>query len=461
MAQFVSSENERIMNSKPLLVLALVLSAGLFGLSNLAWCADGSAINASISPQAEMLVRQVADYYQNLTSFQGTNSIYSQSSGHVPPFVYQKQFAFLRPNKFSISAENKYNSWLFCDGTYLWEYNPSYFNSYTKTPAPARFEDAITNWLGGELLHVMVDPDRYHYIMNGFRLGMAALKYDGEEVVAGVTCHHLSMEAPQGRAIGLWVATGASPYILKLTIRSPISASTNQFTQHTEIISGWKTNKQIPERQFTFVPPAGAIEHPPGADAVETSVDPRTRQTTTRFYNPASHADNNVAANQADGTNASIEISSNVMLGSNPLGKVSVKMASDYSNVMSAAKELLGTNYAPALAAIQTNYLPALANSYNSEFGAAADFLHDLKERGDLPGVPKGSHGNATIDKMPFSEIQNPTYPFIVTINLVLTGDSLTNHYTVVRPAKDAPWHLQKAWRTGADGQTAVEWPTK
>jgi outer membrane lipoprotein-sorting protein len=449
------------MKTKLLLALALVLTAGQFNSPTVAWCADELATNVVISPQAEKILRLVADYYQNLTSFEGAITRRYQSPSLKAPSIFQKQFAFLRPNKFYLSAENQYNSELFCDGTNFWECTPSYFNSYTKTPAPARFENALTNWLGGELLHVMVDPNRYHYMMTGFRMGMAALKYDGEEAVAGVTCDHLTMEAPGSKSSELWVAKGGSPFIVKLAIRFPVEAFTNQMAELTETITGWKANQQIPNERFVFVPPATAIEHPPGADAVAMSLDPRTGQPKTRFYNPASRTDSNVALSQPDGTNASVEISGNVMMGSNSLGRVSVRLQTDYSNFNPMVTKLLGTNYAPALAYAQTNLIPAMASLPDSEFGAAGDFLTDLKKQGALPGISKDVHGSGTVENFTLSQLENPTYPFTATFSLIPTDGSFTNHYTVVRPSKGAPWRLEKAWGTDGQGRTLVEWPVK
>ena len=109
---------------------------------------------------------------------------------------------------------------------------------------------------------------------------------------------------------------------------------------------------------------------------------------------------------------------------------------------------------------VLTNVLTALTNSALPEMGEAGKFLVELKKSGHLPGVPQDSHGDMSVNA-PLSAFQEAKYPFTVTFDLVVAGDSLTNHYTVVRPAKDAAWQLEKAWRTDAQGHAIKDWPAK
>jgi outer membrane lipoprotein-sorting protein len=273
------------MNPKIILCLALVLSGGWFGFSQIARAGE-TATNASISPKAEEIIRRMADYYQNLKSFESTNTISDESpslrySGHV---TTQKQFAFLRPNQFFVGVNSTNDSQLFCDGTKVWEYKPYYYNSYTVAPAPAHFEDAITNWLGGELLHVMLNTNRYHFLMSGCNRGLFGLQYAGVETVNGTICHHLLMVETGGVTDEWWVAKGRSPCIMKLTLRSPNREPTNGVWVHTETISGWQANRKVPGKRFTFVPPADAIYHPPGADDIEISSGGSNGPVRVKFY---------------------------------------------------------------------------------------------------------------------------------------------------------------------------------
>jgi hypothetical protein len=252
------------MNSKLLPCLALVLSGGMVG------CSTVHRHPSNISPVAQRIVQRMSDYYEHLSGFEGSNSITDQS----PTFktTRTKQFAFLRPNKFSIRSEST-NDWQWiCDGTNFYDYRPYYFNSYTKAPAPAHFEDAITNWIGGELVHLMVSTNRFHYIMSGFGGDMVALKDEGNESVDGVTCHHLLMRERGSRTAEFWIAAGASPFIVKYALRFPAKPPAKGVWIHTETISGWRSNFPIPAEQFAFVPSGDAIEHPSNSDTVQLSV---------------------------------------------------------------------------------------------------------------------------------------------------------------------------------------------
>ncbi len=248
------------MKTKLPLCLALVLSGSLVG------CSTVHHHPSNISPVAQRIVQRMSDYYEKQSSFEGANTITDQS----PTFktTRTKQFAFLRPNKFSILSEST-NDWQWiCDGTNFYDYRPYYFNSYTRAPAPARFEDAITNWIGGELVHLMVSTNRFHYIMSGFGWGMVALRDEGKETVDGVTCCHLLIQERGSRTAELWIAAGASPFIVKYTLWFPATAPAKGVWTHTETISGWRANVPIPVEQFAFVPPEAAIEHPSNSDSL-------------------------------------------------------------------------------------------------------------------------------------------------------------------------------------------------
>ncbi len=130
--------------------------------------------------------------------------------------------------------------------------------------------------------------------------------------------------------------------------------------------------------------------------------------------------------------------------------------------LISSSTNIVLTNTAAAYfqTNVLTNALTALTNSALPEMGEAGKFLVELKKSGHLPGVPQDSHGDMSVNA-PLSAFQEAKYPFTVTFDLIMNGDSLTNHYTVVRPTKAAVWQLEKAWRTETDGHTIKDWPVK
>jgi len=84
--------------------------------------------------------------------------------------------------------------------------------------------------------------------------------------------------------------------------------------------------------------------------------------------------------------------------------------------------------------------------------GTAVTFLHNLKERGQLPGwtkdedgKPRGVNQDAGINAMAF-EVEK-------------TGETSIYHYQVRRATEGSLWKLVKAWRTDARGRVLEEYP--
>ena len=223
----------------------------------------------------------MSGYYESLDSFEGINTIVAGSQPRET--VDKRQFAFLRPNKFVIlwGANGVWGTngpQFICDGTNIYDFQPYYYNSYTRLPAPPRFEDAITNQVGGQILRIIANTNAYEYAMNGFGQGLVALRYTGHERIEGVDCDHLHFQEPRSETVELWVARGASPYAVKYTacFRNPLS--TNQVMVYTETISDWRSNTAFPGDQFVFAPPAGAIEHGSDNDRVAITTNPDGRE---------------------------------------------------------------------------------------------------------------------------------------------------------------------------------------
>jgi hypothetical protein len=74
-----------------------------------------------------------------------------------------------------------------------------------------------------------------------------------------------------------------------------------------------------------------------------------------------------------------------------------------------------------------------------------------------LPGASKGDHGKTTA--FHFNHVPSP-YLDTATWDTLKKGDSSSiYHYAFTRPAKNAPWKLQKAWRTDQNGHPMEEYP--
>jgi hypothetical protein len=148
--------------------------------------------------------------------------------------------------------------------------------------------------------------------------------------------------------------------------------------------------------------------------------------------------------------------------GTNISGEIT-NVVANFGKFILSSTNLPPTNFTSALptmaATAKTNFEQGFTKLQELAV-PAGQFLVKLKEQGRLPGVPTDSHGQMTAGGLHLSEL-NSGYPFAVTFLLVMNGDTLTNHYTVMRAAADADWQLQRAWRTDAEGNTILEWPVK
>lgn len=126
-----------------------------------------------------------------------------------------------------------------------------------------------------------------------------------------------------------------------------------------------------------------------------------------------------------------------------------------YGVLLLAALLLSGcsSTKARALRAVRTNPVAI-------EAASGGDFLLSLREQGKLPGVPKDAHGDIEFD-FSFPLPEQVTYPFSPTFKVSIKGQTLMNHFTVLKETKDSPWQLQKAWRTDSQGRIVEELPVR
>ncbi len=97
----------------------------------------------------------------------------------------------------------------------------------------------------------------------------------------------------------------------------------------------------------------------------------------------------------------------------------------------------------------------------SAELETAATFLFHLHQEDCLPGASKDEHGSLRADPNPPAGYKAMAYPLSWTFHGVVNGKSFTNHYTVLRPATNDAWQIQRAWRTDSQGRTVEEWPVK
>lgn len=91
----------------------------------------------------------------------------------------------------------------------------------------------------------------------------------------------------------------------------------------------------------------------------------------------------------------------------------------------------------------------------------AGQFLARLLASGHLPGAEDAEKG-AMLSPASVYAPEPTNYPMSRTFNgQRKLGGPWENHYTVVKMSADSPWHLQKAWRTDAQGDIVEEYPVK
>ena len=98
--------------------------------------------------------------------------------------------------------------------------------------------------------------------------------------------------------------------------------------------------------------------------------------------------------------------------------------------------------------------------SVESFAGEARGFLESLNDKGQLPGLKKGEHGQFYCD-WPLVKNQKAdcieTYPVHRSFSFFNEGSSIY-HYTIALASKGDNWMLQKAWRTDANERLVEEY---
>jgi hypothetical protein len=88
--------------------------------------------------------------------------------------------------------------------------------------------------------------------------------------------------------------------------------------------------------------------------------------------------------------------------------------------------------------------------------GTAEGFITGLKTDNQLPGFAEGEKGMLT-GALSARDL-NANYPVVCSFTAKKRGDDSTYHYLVTRRSADACWSLDRAWRTGPDGDLGEEY---
>jgi hypothetical protein len=86
----------------------------------------------------------------------------------------------------------------------------------------------------------------------------------------------------------------------------------------------------------------------------------------------------------------------------------------------------------------------------------AADFLHQVKKQGKLPGWRENDHGMLTLKTQ---GLGSETYPVYRSFECRKKGQRQIQVYTLVKASPESDWELKRAWEMTARGRFVKEFP--
>ena len=219
--------------------------------------AAAASAKKGVDPEADKLLRQMADYLGGLQSFTVQNFAVDEmalKTGEKIQATSDSDIAVQRPDHLRNTqrgAGEGLGLWydgkmmtVACKGT----------NSYESVAAPPNLDDAIDKVRkhykveapGADLLY----SKPYDILMEQVKSGRVI----GKETIQGVPANHLAFQGEQVD-FQIWIQEGREPLPLRFVITTKNVKANPQFTVQ---LSNWNTNPIFTGQEFTFQPPAGA-----------------------------------------------------------------------------------------------------------------------------------------------------------------------------------------------------------
>lgn len=220
-----------------------------------------------VDPQAEKVLRSLAEYAQGLKRFSCDVSLQmvSEMEGMKQEITSSYAFAMERPNKLALRhVRGMAGNTVVCDGKTLTTY-VSMLKRYEEREAPKALEELFQTPgpVAGNMLFLdnLLRADVYAAIMDGVQ----SVSYAGKEQVDGRECDRLRF-VQEDFDWDLWVTTGKEPVVLKALsdmskgMAAGMDAAETKGMKMTMLnrLSGWRINPELPADTFVFTPPPGA-----------------------------------------------------------------------------------------------------------------------------------------------------------------------------------------------------------
>jgi hypothetical protein len=210
-----------------------------------------------IEPQAEKLLRQMADYLASLKSFKVQSTSVDEvvtTAGQKIQLASESQIYIQRPNRLrsqQIGAATGMGFWY--DGKNMTLTCPS-TKSYATVPAPPTIDATIDaarkkfqiEAPGADLLYSRPYEILTEQVTGG--------RFVGKESIGGVAANHLAFT---GEEVDwqIWIQDGQQPLPLRFVITTKTMKSQPEFTVQ---LSKWEPQASLSESTFAFEAPAEA-----------------------------------------------------------------------------------------------------------------------------------------------------------------------------------------------------------